>query len=303
MYGRCRWFIIPWELGEISSTQVSKTVVQYFREQAERDRLPFVSHQLIYTIQASTFEHQGCLYKSLNADSKMSSLPATESLAPTMQLCVSNKLRVSLIWACCLALMGLGAPVSVEFSSSLAVFVDRLEDASVPVLPRQYHSTWDFSSNKVHHWLTSFLFKDGKNFNPKLFYLGRDPLKLDIHLAVAHWYPNTFLLNRVRPIGAQTVNLEYRHRLLAMKLASHEEPEFVGILWIKDKRNAKKARAADRAKRSGKHREERRESQGRSKSDPPWDYLIEVRCSLDPLSITSLSTILVYIHRITCLLR
>lgn len=122
------------------------------------------------------------------------------------------------------------------FPSSLQLFIGRLWEGQDTVLPRQYHSAWDLSTSRAHHWLTNYLFKGGKDYNPSLLYLGRDPAEPGKHLAVAHFLPGPRLLNRVRPVGAHGFDYEYRHGLLAMKLTSHEEPDFIGILWIKDRR-------------------------------------------------------------------
>ena len=124
--------------------------------------------------------------------------------------------------------------------SSLQIFVDQLASPEIRHEHRQYHSATDLLDHNAHHRLTSYLFSDGHDYYPHLLYLGRDPEEPIKHLAVAHFQPNEELVDRVIPYGSRMKNYKQRQGMLAMKPTSHEEPEFVGILWHSHAKTARK---------------------------------------------------------------
>ena len=123
----------------------------------------------------------------------------------------------------------------------LQVFVDRLAEHDL-LHPRQYHSATDLAANHIHHRLTSYLFVDGHNYSPNLLYLGKDPQDSTKHLVVANFEPDEELLDQVRLSNSRKHEYAKRKGILAIKLVSHDEPEFVGILWHNDARSARRVR-------------------------------------------------------------
>ncbi|SPO29923.1 uncharacterized protein UTRI_06207_B [Ustilago trichophora] len=123
--------------------------------------------------------------------------------------------------------------------SSLRIFVDRLAGFDGLGIAK-YHSAIDLQSYHVHQRFSRYLFENGQNFNPSLLYLGKDPESSTKHLAVAYFEPDRDLMHRIRPQFSHISQYAKRKGVLAIKMVSHDEPEFVGVLWFKDMRTAKK---------------------------------------------------------------
>lgn len=147
-------------------------------------------------------------------------------------------LKLAFIWLGTCILSCFGEP-RLPISTSLESFKTKLDSAGLPIIAQQYHLGWDLSSTRVHHWLTQILFKPG-DLNPSVLYLGRDPSDFDTHLAVADFRPADSFIRVLKPPKFRSISYRQRYGLLAMKLRSHEEPHFIGVLWIKNKRTSQK---------------------------------------------------------------
>lgn len=124
-----------------------------------------------------------------------------------------------------------GLPPSLQpFVDGLSYFLDR----------SSYHSAVDLKPLNIHHRLSNYFFEHGHEYNPIILWLGRDREDAFQHLAVAHFKPDEELLHRMLPAGWTKKEYGKRQGLLAMALASHDEPDFIGVLWHSDTRNAQK---------------------------------------------------------------
>ncbi|SPO29258.1 uncharacterized protein UTRI_06207 [Ustilago trichophora] len=123
--------------------------------------------------------------------------------------------------------------------SSLNIFVDRLAGYD-QLGTAKYHSAVDLAKDHVHQRFANYLFEKGRNYNPNLLYLGRDPESPTKHLAVAFFQPDKELMHRIRPQFSHASEYAKRKGVVAIKMVSHEEPEFVGVLWFKTVTTANK---------------------------------------------------------------
>lgn len=97
------------------------------------------------------------------------------------------------------------------------------------------HSVLDLTHQHLrsHHVLSKYVFKDGNVWNPKVIYLTEDPNVIGAHLVVTHFQPTTALAEHLLP-AFRMYDWQQRQGLLAMQLKAHSEPEYIGIIWLKD---------------------------------------------------------------------
>ncbi|SNX87396.1 uncharacterized protein MEPE_06106 [Melanopsichium pennsylvanicum] len=87
----------------------------------------------------------------------------------------------------------------------------------------EIHSHLDLRGNRLsHRLLPHYLFNQGRNFDPKVIYLGPDPEDSSTHLAVNAFKPDKKLAESVVPSENKGLRWRNRHALLAMRFRFHE---------------------------------------------------------------------------------
>ncbi|KAJ1041998.1 hypothetical protein NDA11_003090 [Ustilago hordei] len=89
---------------------------------------------------------------------------------------------------------------------------------------------------RSHHALTDHFFKNGQDWNPRVVYLGEHPALPSTHMAASVFHPNIQLTNHLVPKSGLMKHRNGKNGVLAINLRANEEPEFVGVLWLKSHR-------------------------------------------------------------------
>lgn len=148
----------------------------------------------------------------------------------------------------CFATEGFVVTIAVPSDSSsssgpLDIFITKLLESKYLRQSSSIRAATDLTEQpSKHHLLTQYIYRGGKNFNPRVIYLGADPMDPSIHLAVKTFAADVTLAREIMPKRERFQRWKGREGLLAMRPRSGEEPEFAGVLWLLKKETAKRMR-------------------------------------------------------------